>query len=537
VAAGKFRLDWPLALLAAVIVLPLYWPSLTFDLFDDDYLLLRPWPPEHLVGVLTGPWFVAIDPDYYRPVAIYIYKAMFWTFGLNTRALHVIPLVIMTMLAWLVGRVVRRETGSVSLGAVATGLYAIHPITVAAVGPWIVNQYQGVVSLMVLLSLLWWQRCRDQPWPHWLPLLIPITIGAFTKETGLMIPLMIIAIHRLREWWLEDIRPAGMAIMLAGVAAFVGLNLWRFEALGTFGPVLGVSSAAVARQFLRGPFDALFEPRNITTPWWKYVFAGSAAVLAIAAGHAVVTRARNGIAALAITGMVILIAASVPTSLVYSRDRLTPHGTGAVLLLTAGVAVLSSRLRGRWRIASLLAAAIPVAVSIGINRDALWRFEPCSTAWLENPAALFDEPRQPAPEMVRWLRTVRGSCAVERPPPFFRATSRITWGVSERETAPGVFVHAWIRPRVVALLDRRGTSVIVELRHRGAAADRPVAIELWTNGTDPTDVALTSGAWTKVRLPLTQGLHTWLRQMHRLEMRAAADAVPGLEMRPLDVVY
>lgn len=536
-APGKFRLDWPLALLAAAIVVPLYWPSLRFDLFNDDYLLLRPWPPEHLVGVLTGPWFVANDPDYYRPVAIYIYKAMFWTFGLNTRALHVIPLVTMTVLAWLVGRVVRRETGSLSLGAVASGLYAIHPITVAAVGPWIVNQYQGVVSLMVLLTLLWWQRCRDQPWPHWIPLVIPITIGAFTKETGLMIPLMIIAVHSLRAWWLKDVRHAGTTIILAGAATFVGLNLWRLEALGTLHPPLATTIGGTVQYFLRGPFDALFEPRNITTPWWKYVFGASAAVLVIAAGHAVVTRARNGIAALAITGLVILFAASVPTSLVYSRDRLTPHGTGAVLLLTAGAATVWSRLRGRWRTAGVLAAAIPVAVSIGIARDAVWRFEPCNTAWLENPAALFDEPRQPPPEMVRYLRIVRKPCEVERPPPFFRATSRITWGVSERATAPGVFVHTWIRPRVVALLDHRGTSVIVELRHPRATVDQPIVVELWANPADSTNIALTSGAWTKVELPLTPGLHTWLRQMHRLEMRVAAGAVPGLEMRPLDVVY
>ena len=536
VRPGKYRLDWPLGAFAALIVVALYWPSLKFDLFNDDYLLLRPWPPEHLVGVLTGSWFVLDAHDYYRPVAIYLYNAMFWAFGLNTRALHVLPLVTMTVVAWLAGRVVRRETGSMALGAVAAGLHAIHPITAVAIGPWIANQYQGVVSAMLLISLLWWQRCRDRPWPYWLPLVIPITIGAFTKETGLMIPLMIGAIHMVRARMFGDVRPAGRAIVLGGLALFVGLNLWRLSAVDAVHPPVD-SVWGMAQRFVQGPLDALFEPRNMTTRWWKYVFAASSAVLVVVAGHALVTRKHRAAAATALAGLVILLAASVPTSLVYSTDRLAPHGTGAVLLLTAGVAALWPRIRGRWRLAGGLAAAVAVAVSVGISRDAMRRFEPCNSAWLQEPETLFDEPRQPPPEMVRWVRTARETCGVSTPPPLFRATSRITWGVAEQQVTPGVFVHHWIQPRVVALLDQHGTSVIVELRHPGATADRPVIVTLSANGADPTNVALTSGAWTAAQLVLTPGLRTWLRQMHRLEMHVAPSAVPGLAMRPLDVVY
>jgi hypothetical protein len=29
--------------------------SLTFDLFEDDYVLLRPWSADHLAAVWSGP--------------------------------------------------------------------------------------------------------------------------------------------------------------------------------------------------------------------------------------------------------------------------------------------------------------------------------------------------------------------------------------------------------------------------------------------------------------------------------------------------
>jgi hypothetical protein len=42
VASRSYWLDWPLFLLAVALVLPLYWQTLRYDLFQDDFWLLRP---------------------------------------------------------------------------------------------------------------------------------------------------------------------------------------------------------------------------------------------------------------------------------------------------------------------------------------------------------------------------------------------------------------------------------------------------------------------------------------------------------------
>lgn len=533
----SYRLDWPILLLAVCVVTALYWPSLHFDLFQDDYVLLRPWSPDHLVGVLTGPWFGPGTGNLYRPFAIYLFKGIFFTFGLNTRALHVLPLVTMTVLSWLIGRFVRRETGSLRLGATGAFVYAIHPATATAIGPWIVNQYQGEVSGMVLMSLLWWQYCRQRSWPTWLPLLVPIIIGAFTKETGLMIPLILAGLHAARTRWFGDVGPARRWPIVAGLAVFACLIAWRAVMLGTMGLGDLPPGDVILSQWVEGPYAVLFYPSRLTTSWGIYVYGAAAVILVAAALHSLVTRAPKGVAALALTGVVVLAAAAFPTSVVFSRDRLTPHGVGAVLILTAGLAGIAPRLRTGLKAPSLAAAVVVLAATVGITSDAIWRFNPCNSDTVQRPEGLLDEVRQPPPEMLRWLRALPKPCAAATHAPFYRATSRITWGVAERQVAPGDVVQAWIRPRVVALLDRRGTSVIVELRYPGASPDLPVRISVWTNDGAQPDVILTSPEWRTVRLALSPTFLTRLRQMHRLEMRSSPELVPGLEMRPLDVVY
>jgi hypothetical protein len=530
------RLDWPILLLAGLVVAALYWPTLRFDLFEDDYFLLRPWSPEHLANVLTGPWLQADSPDYYRPVAIYIYKALFFTFGLNTRALHVVPLVTMTVLAWLLGRVVRRETGSVRLGATAAVLYAIHPSTATAIGPWISNQYQGVISACLLVTLILWQWCRDKPWPYWLPLLVPITIGAFTKETGLMIPLMIVGVHLARAHWTKDV-PAlspGPLVLLLGL--FIALNVWRIVALGTLAETFSPDLGAMIVNFVRGPYAVLLDPINGWLPWHKVVFGGATLALAVAGGRALLTRA-PGAAAVVLTGIVILLLAAIPSSVIFSRRRLTPHDVGVVLILIGGLAALLPYIRGRLRLAALALGLVAMAASVGLTREAIQRFNPCVARTLEDPDYLVQEPRQPPPEMVRWLKALPRPCDPTRHAPFFRATSRITWGVTEQRTSPADIVHLWIRARVVGLLDPRGKAVIVQFRHPGATAGAPVRVRISINNGPDVNLTLTSADWQSLQVALAPTFRSWLRQMHRLEMHLEPEDRLGLEMRPLDVVY
>lgn len=539
--ARRFRCDWPLLAFAVVLVLPLYWPTLRYDLFQDDFLLLRPWPPEHLVASWFGGWFVSENRDFYRPIAVLLYRAMFYPFGLNTRVLHILPLITMAVLAWMLGRFVRRETGSWSLAAVGTAIGVLHPTGTVAVGPWLVNQYQGLVSGALLATLLWWQTARRRSWPWSLPLFIPIVIGAFTKETGLIIPAVLVAIAVARAWWTRDLPPPPRWFVVGGLGVFVALNLWRIWVLGGLGGDGGIEIRLYAAQYYEGWYASLFTPiRMAASAPIKWTFAAASAGLVAAGTVALLRRDRGPAGALFLTGALILAAAALPTSIIFSRDRLTPHTVGAALMLTGGFAFVQEHLRGRARV--LLAGLVIVffGTSTLLSQIAIARFSPCNSVQLTEPEMLLDEPRSTPPELIRWLGVIGSEpCSEDTHAPFFRATSRITWGVIEQHGDRPVYerLHVWTKSRVVGLLDARGTAVVVEIRHPRAGPHNPVRVGLDAGGLYTRELVLTSPEWTRITVPLVTTWRTWTRQMHRLELKAHPDVPQGLEMRPLDVVY
>jgi len=536
-----FRFDWPLLVLAAGLVLPLYWPTLRYDLFQDAFLLLRPWPPDHLVASWFGGWFVAENRDFYRPFAVLMYRAMFFPFGLNTRVLHILPLITMAVVAWMLGRFVRRETGSWSLGIVATVLGVVHPTSTVAVGPWLANQYQGLISGALLATLLWWQTARTRSWPWSLPLLVPMIVGAFTKETGLMIPAVLVTIAVARAWWTRDLPPPPRWFIVGGLATFAALNLWRIWMLGGLGGDGGIAIWFYAEQYYNGWYATLFTPIRLTAPIVaKWTFAILSALLVAGGSLAVLRRQRGPAAMLILTGAIILGAAALPTSIIFSRDRLTPHAVGAVLMITGGFAFARQHLAGRARGLLVAGSLAFLWSSTVLTQAAITRFGPCNSVQLSDPDMLLDEPRSTPPELIRWLHLIASEpCDPNTHAPFFRATSRITWGVIEYGGDRPVYErrHVWARSRVVALLDARGTHVNVEIRHPGATPEHPVIIHIAPEGSAELHVVLATPEWKRLTVPLGTTWRTWTRQMHRLRLEADPDVPPGLEMRPLDVVY
>lgn len=532
--------DLPYLLLAVGCVLPLYWPSLRYDLFQDDFFLLRPWPPEHLIGVWTGGWFVPESADYYRPFAIWLYKALFFPFGLNSRVLHVLPLLMLSALAWMVGRFVRIEAGDTRLGALAVVLTVVHPMTTVAAGAWIANQYQALVGIGMMGALLWWQRCRNRSFVWWLPMALPIILAAFTKETGLVVPLIVVAIHVGRTLWVRNLAaPTRWWHLLAVIGLLLALLGWRGFALGGVGGYPTPRAVAVD-QYFDAYWAVLFEPvRMVGTPLAKWVFAG-ASLLGVGTGLFVLLRRMPTVAAtLALEGLVILGAMAVPTAMVFSRDRLMPHPVGAVLLLTAGAAV-AAQLSTAWRVLAGAAATLGVVASVTLASTALTRFEPCRSVQVGDPFSLLDEPRTVPPEMIRWLDLLRrNGCDSATHAPLVTATQRLTWGVIEQDGHLPVYDrrHVWARPRVVALIDQRAVQVIVRVRHPGASATTPVPIHLVADGGTEFTVDLVSPEWRDILVPLSRTLLTWTRQMHRLELTVPREFVPGVDMRPIDLIY
>jgi hypothetical protein len=225
---------WLIALgpLAGVLVVVLYWPSLQFDLYADDFVSLRPWFPDAFWRSLTGTWLEFPDaPGFYRPVSTAYYALAFYFFGLNAAPLHVLPLLVVPLCGWLVGVYVWRETGCRTAALTATVVYVIHPATTMSVGPWIANQYHGFATICVLVTMILWQRCRERPLRAWAPLVVPIVIAGFTKEDALMLPLVLVTAQWALARWTGTVtaptRPEAHA------AKFVGDGVERDRHVGT----------------------------------------------------------------------------------------------------------------------------------------------------------------------------------------------------------------------------------------------------------------------------------------------------------------
>jgi hypothetical protein len=517
--------------LAVLCVAPLYWPSLSFDLFQDDYLLLRPYRPEHLWSMLTGPWIDGYT-EFYRPITVLSYKAMVYLFGLNTRALHIIPFFTVTLVVWLTGVFVRRETGSTIAAATAIIIAAVHPLTTVAIGPWLSNQYQGWICVLLLLTLIAWQNCQRLHWRAWWPLWMASVLAALMKEPGLMVPLIIVGYHAARAAWLRDVRWPPWGAVASAVGLFTVLNLWRWFTLGGLGGY-GTSRTplGVFLNSLKTPYFVFVQPRA-DLPWSAGFAIVSIGLAALALWTLYAHRDRPE-SRLVLAGAVIFCAASIPTLQIMTADRAIPHQIGAILMLTGGAWTLTRLVRSRVALAAM--AAVSLAVTIPLSASALQDFNPCHGRVLADRLSF--EASVAPPEMLRWQALRIVPCDPATHVPFYRTTSRITWGVREEGTSAESRVHRWTTTNVRAFLDQRAVAVRIRLQHPDASPTHPIAVEVRTNRTPGVRITLTSPAWHAVTVPLTANWNVWLRQMHRLELRADASALPGLIMRPLDAIY
>lgn len=538
---------WIIAAVAGV-----YWPSLAFDLYEDDLYDLRPWPPELLAGVWSGPWTPNGLHDYFRPLAVWSFHLMFEAFGWNTSALHVMALVTLAVVAWLVGHLVLRESGSRALGTVASLLYVVHPATAVAGGPWIVNQYQAVIPAMTIAALLVWHRWRDRSGTGWALVVVPIVVAALTKENGLMVPLMLCGIAWSRRVWLGEVTrdPWRRGLVIAGV--FVALNVWRMAALGWQWPQRA-SDYGVWEGLLGGAVVFFWHPVVGPPTAWSLLFAVISTVVTGAGLYALVRRTSRPAVALVLTGLVILVCASLPSALVFSRERLIPHGLGVVLIWSGGLLTMGAWLQTRWKTAAVLVAIPSVAATVLMTRTAIEQFNPCHVYPMPTPQdarwVLEEVPLVP-PEVVPWLVAHPRPCDPAQLTPFYKTATTLTWNVVEQGSAPEGMVQDLRYSEVVALVTPSARSVVVTLRHPDATADQPVVVHVSGSGGAATSLTLDSSEWKNVTVPLAPDLGSWLRRMYRVEIEVPGfrgSGVPGgrgaevprfrgIQMRPLEVV-
>jgi hypothetical protein len=503
-----------LGLLAGVLVVVLYWPSLQFDLYADDFVSLRPWFPDAFWRSLRGTWLEFPDaPGFYRPVSTTYYALAFYFFGLNAAPLHVLPLLVVPLCGWLVGVYVWRETGCRTAALTATVVYVIHPATTMSVGPWIANQYHGFATICVLVALILWQRCRERPLRAWAPLLVPVLIAGFTKEDALMLPLVLVTAQWALARWTGTVTAPTRPVVLAAVGVFVAVNLWRVVMLGGPGGYWMPGLVDLVLNAVRGPIYILLI--QLRAPTWAQVASVASLVCLIAAALVVHRHRAEALTRVAIVGFVLLVLANLPLILMTSRERGYLLTLGAVLMLTAGLVSIARRLRRTHgaRIATLVPVVVIVAfAATSVNR--LQMFGPCSTETrVGNQWIRQDMVQYLAPELGPWIEARITTCDPDTYRPIVETLPVATWSHAGGATM---------------LVKETARAVQVRARVTGPTA---VPLGVSVNGRPLPPVQVEPGAWMEFEVPLEPSWLTPLRRSHRIDFENGGVEIQSGEVR------
>jgi protein O-mannosyl-transferase len=208
--------------------------------------LIRSW--SNLPDALTKEvWFWRVlqdkDPNkqlgpttpYYRPVFI-VYLMAGWTvFGTSPAPWHIANIIMHLLAVYFAFKILERITGDLRLTAIATLLFAVHPLRSESVA-WISGVTDLFLALFLLPSFYFYMRYRDDGrLPNLIYSLLLFLLATFSKEPAVALPIFIGAyelfIHNRQQPLLEKLKPAiqfSLLFFLVTVFYFV----MRYNALG-----------------------------------------------------------------------------------------------------------------------------------------------------------------------------------------------------------------------------------------------------------------------------------------------------------------
>ncbi len=133
---------------------------------------------------------------YYRPVFV-IYLMLMWKlFGASALGWHVFSIILHLTSVYLAFIVLERVTKDIRLSAIASILFAVHPMRSESVA-WISGMTDPLLAVCVLSSFYFYIRYREDKRPKLMAASLGLfLIGAFTKEPAVALPIFI-AVYEL----------------------------------------------------------------------------------------------------------------------------------------------------------------------------------------------------------------------------------------------------------------------------------------------------------------------------------------------------
>jgi tetratricopeptide (TPR) repeat protein len=154
-------------------------------------------------AMVTETWFWRVQQDkdpskqdkpstpYYRPVFV-IYLMLAWKlFGTAAAGWHAMNILLHMLVVYFVFAVLEKVTADLRLAAIATVLFAVHPLRSESVA-WISGITDLLLAAFLLPSLLLYLRYRERGNRKYLAAALGLfLIAAFTKEPALSLPIFI----------------------------------------------------------------------------------------------------------------------------------------------------------------------------------------------------------------------------------------------------------------------------------------------------------------------------------------------------------
>ncbi len=507
--------------LAAVAVL--YGRAWQFDLHCDELVFVRPWSWAELTGVLHGTW----DPQhvvsvFFRPLTAWFFAGTFEAFGVDATAHMLLSLALLAAVVFALGVFVAREGGSTALGALTAVTFALHPNTPWSTGVWVTNDFHKLAALAILSALLIWQRVRHRSAAAWWPLLLVATVAFLIKEDNIVLLPALLTLQWARARWIGDVSAPTRVLWLIGVVMCGGLWVARWSALGQLGGLpLPSSVEMVVRNLLRGPFYALtlqgHEANGFSV---RELVDGVLLVTMIA----VAARRLRGLRGwLMIVALVIVAWYDAPLALISNVSRFHIITLGGSIIIAGAVTSLWSSVRGTAG-RGLVTVGLGALALMTMQRQQslLSDFAVCGRLPLACRSFLLENAPGLPPEARAFTMNMPSACLVND---HTRLDQRdtLTWGLGAAVIDTMTLTPARdAGPNIVALLRPTGTSATITMRHPEATPASPIDVAINVNGRDVATLRLTTTEWSTTSVSLTPGWRTWLRGMHRADVRVTA---------------
>jgi len=514
---------------AALLTALVYWPTLGYGFYYDDYHFVRPYSAHEVRASFRGPWDASgIETAYYRPLTICLYAARFAVLGLNATAYHALSLLLFVGATALFAMFAAQATGSRVAALVGATVFAVHPGLAYSAVAWVTNQMHLAMLIVILAALLWWFHVRRETALWWMPLLLLQAAAMLLKEDGVMLAPAVVVLHTLRKHIAERDLPRVPVVFAAAAAVLIaGLLAARGAALHDV-PAHRLPSFDQAWTNWTRAFEGAFRLQPATRPWQPGAswFVTILPIVALAAWR----RLTPGVRFALVSGLSLGLLFALPFAFIVKAEQLHVVVAGAALLVTAAATGVLHLLGTRRAIACTAAAAMlgGVASMAIVTRDITRDFEPFGEIVRRTDGIVQEWAAVPAE-----LRDYLASKDTGRPDPNPAALATVAFGLGARETSPDGVVLRWMTGPSADIFVKRGARLVtIPFRHEMGAFQEPAHVRWEADGHDVTDDIVADGRWRRVDVALRQRVSLGPGGMHRIRVHLdhawiPANVIPG----------